>query len=151
MSCASASPTARSTRCSGPVSVGYDDIVSFLHQGEEGKSASVLRTIFDGAQSEALITRWLAFEDKDATIVEKDAAVELLKLVETRLGLPMPENTTVTETRDKGRIPDFPVTRSHPPASWPSAANSSICRTYRKTAGEESRRRSPVANRWMRP
>ena len=50
-----------------------------------------------------------------------------------------------------GRIPDFPVTRSHPAASWPSAANSSICRTYRKTAGEESRRRSPVANRWMRP
>ena len=53
--------------------------------------------------------------------------------------------------RREGRIPDFPVTRSHPPASWPSAANSSICRTYRKTAGEESRRRSPVANRWMRP
>ena len=53
--------------------------------------------------------------------------------------------------KGRGRIPDFPVTRSHPPASWPSAANSSICRTYRKTAGEESRRRSPVANRWMRP
>ena len=53
--------------------------------------------------------------------------------------------------RQYGRIPDVPVTRSHPPASWPSAANSSICRTYRKTAGEESRRRSPVANRWMRP
>ena len=84
-----------------PASVGYDDIVSFLHQGEEGKSASVLRTIFDGAHSEALITRWLADEDKDATIVEKDAAVELLKLVETRLGLPVPENTTVTETRNK--------------------------------------------------
>ena len=84
-----------------PTSVGYDDIVSFLHQGEEGKSASVLRTIFAGAQSEALITRWLADEDKDATIVEKGASVELLKLVETRLGLPVPENTTVTETRDK--------------------------------------------------
>ena len=56
-----------------------------------------------------------------------------------------------TVSTDDGRIPDFPVTRSHPPASWPSAANSSICRTYRKTAGEESRRRSPVANRWMRP
>ena len=53
--------------------------------------------------------------------------------------------------KGEGRIPDFPVTCSHPPASWPSAANSSICRTYRKTAGEESRRRSPVANRWMRP
>ncbi len=34
-----------------PASVGYDDIVSFLRQGEEGTSASVLRTIFDGAQS----------------------------------------------------------------------------------------------------
>ena len=84
-----------------PASVGYDDIVSFLHQGEEGKSASVLRTIFDGAQSEALITRWLADEDKDATIAEKGAAVELLKLVEARLGLPVSENTTVTEMRDK--------------------------------------------------
>ena len=66
----------------------------------------------------------------------------------------MPEDTdgAVARTlRSAGRIPDFPVTRSHPPASWPSAANSSICRTYRKTAGEESRRRSPVANRWMRP
>ena len=84
-----------------PTSVGYDDIVSFLHQGEEGKPASVLRTIFDGAQSEALITRWLADEDKDATIVEKDAAVELLKLAKARLGLSVPENTTVTEMRDK--------------------------------------------------
>ena len=31
--------------------------------------------------------------------------------------------------------------------SGPEGAKSSICRTYRKTAGEESRRRSPVANR----
>ncbi len=60
-------------------------------------------------------------------------------------------NTAIAKLAEQGRIPDFPVTRSHPPASWPSAANSSICRTYRKTAGEESRRRSPVANRWMRP
>ena len=47
----------------------------------------------------------------------------------------------------EGRIPDFPVTRSHPLASWPSAANSSIGRTYRKTVGEESLQRSPVASR----
>ena len=61
------------------------------------------------------------------------------------------QEASIPRAVDDGRIPDFPVTRSHPPASWPSAANSSICRTYRKTAGEESRRRSPVANRWMRP
>ena len=52
-------------------------------------------------RARALITLWLADEDKDATIAEKGAAVELLKLVEARLGLPVPENTTVTETRDK--------------------------------------------------
>ena len=65
--------------------------------------------------------------------------------------LPKEMDTAFYDRIHAGRIPDFPVTRSHPPASWPSAANSSICRTYRKTAGEESRRRSPVANRWMRP
>ena len=84
-----------------PGSVGYDDIVSFLHQGEEGTSPSVLRTIFDGAQSEALITRWLVDDEKDETIVEKDAGVELFKLIESRLGLAVPENTSVTETREK--------------------------------------------------
>ena len=84
-----------------PASVGYDDIVSFLHQGEEGTSPSVLRTIFDSAQSEALITRWLADDEKDKTIVDKDAAVELFKLIDSRLGLPIPENTTVTEAREK--------------------------------------------------
>ena len=56
---------------------------------------------FDGGQSEALITRWLAEEDKDKTIVEKDAAGELFKLIESRLGLPVPDNTSVTETREK--------------------------------------------------
>ena len=72
------------------------------------------------------------------------------ELAESKQGLPL---IAIIDELDRcrGRIPDFPVTRSHPPASWPSAANSSICRTYRKTAGEESRRRSPVANRWMRP
>ena len=73
---------------------------------------------------------------------------EVLRCRKPRCGWPRPRWPTATPP---GRIPDFPVTRSHPPASWPSAANSSICRTYRKTAGEESRRRSPVANRWMRP
>ena len=88
-------------------------------------------------------------------IVRVDEVAESAQVdpVATEIGL---VNVDVAMAQDfvrvaEGRIPDFPVTRSHPPASWPSAANSSICRTYRKTAGEESRRRSPVANRWMRP
>ncbi|MEZ5065894.1 MAG: PglZ domain-containing protein [bacterium] len=84
-----------------PASVGYDDIVSFLHQGEEGASASVLYTIFGGAQSEALIARWLADDVKDQIVVERDAAVELFKLIEARLGLLVPDNTSVKEAREK--------------------------------------------------
>ena len=84
-----------------PATVSYDDIVSFLRQGEEGKSASVLRSIFDGVNSEALLARWLVDDRKDTAIAEKDAVPELLKLIHSRLGLSLPENTTVTEARDK--------------------------------------------------
>ena len=90
--------------------------------------------------------------DVDAVAINKHTLVALYQArrIAEELGnalayYPLP----YTPAGSHGRIPDFPVTRSHPPASWPSAANSSICRTYRKTAGEESRRRSPVANRWM--
>ncbi len=84
-----------------PASVGYAEIVSFLRQGEEGKPASVLRTIFDGSHSEALLARWLASEEKDEAIADMDATPELFKLIESRLGLGLPPAATVTEARDK--------------------------------------------------
>ena len=84
-----------------PIAVGYDDIVSFLQQGEEGKSASTLRTLFDGAQSEALITRWLADPGRDDAIVQKDGLPELLKLIDTRLGLSLPEDMPIAEVRER--------------------------------------------------
>ena len=98
---------------------------------------------FEGLSSE----RGIAWRVADSLSLRSFLDLELTEAA--------PDHSTLSRTRRRidveGRIPDFPVTRSHPPASWPSAANSSICRTYRKTAGEESRRRSPVANRWMRP
>jgi hypothetical protein len=84
-----------------PASVTYDDIVAFLHQGDEGQAASVLRTLFAGAASEALLTRWLADTQQDSAIVDKDATAELYKLIESRLGLTIPSGTPVTEARDK--------------------------------------------------
>ncbi|MCG8555287.1 MAG: hypothetical protein MJD61_08350 [Proteobacteria bacterium] len=84
-----------------PASIGYGDIVSFLGQGDEGKPASILRTIFDGTHSEALLANWLADDTKDGTVAEKDATRELLALIQTRLGLTLPDETTVTEARDK--------------------------------------------------
>jgi len=84
-----------------PAHVTYDDIVAFLHQGDEGQSASVLRTLFAGAASEVLLTRWLADTQQDAAIVDKDATSELYKLIASRLGLAVPAGTTVPEARDK--------------------------------------------------
>ncbi len=84
-----------------PATVTYDDIVSYLTQGNDGTQVSVLRAVFDGAQSEVLIARWLADETEDGAIQAKDAAPELLKLVETRLGLTLPSSTAVSEAREK--------------------------------------------------
>ncbi len=84
-----------------PANVGYDDIVSFLRQEGESQHASVLRAIFDGADSEALLSRWLTDEAKDAALTKKDATPELFQLIETRLGLPIPEGATLTEARNK--------------------------------------------------
>lgn len=84
-----------------PADVSYTDIVAVLRQVDEGQPASILRTIFDGAQSETLITRWLADEGKDPVISEKNADDELYKLIGSRLGLLIAENTTIPETRDR--------------------------------------------------
>lgn len=84
-----------------PANVTYDDIVSFLAQGDEGKPASVLRALFEGAQSEVLIARWLADESRDGAIQTKEATEELLKLIQARLGLILPDGMTVPEAREK--------------------------------------------------
>ncbi|MGE0681305.1 MAG: PglZ domain-containing protein [Candidatus Binatia bacterium] len=81
--------------------ITYHDIVSFLQQGETSAPPSVLRTIFDGTQSEALLSQWLADDQEDAAIVEKEAVGELFTLIEVRLGLSLPETTTISEARDK--------------------------------------------------
>ncbi len=83
-----------------PASVGYDDIVSFLAQGGE-EEASVLRTIFGGAPSEKLLAQWLVGDAHDQTIVEKDATEELLRLIESRLGLSASTETPLAEVRDR--------------------------------------------------
>ena len=59
-------------------------------------------------------------------------------------------NRTRSRTTGKGAFPIFPVTRSHPPASWPSAANSSICRTYRKSPVSRNGRTNRFTSRSCR-
>ncbi|NNE17110.1 MAG: PglZ domain-containing protein, partial [Myxococcales bacterium] len=84
-----------------PPSVGYDDVVSFLRQTDNSEAASVLRAIFDGIPSEALLTTWLADDGNDDLIERKEASAELLALVDARLGLALPVETEVADAREK--------------------------------------------------
>lgn len=84
-----------------PESLTYSDILSYLAQGNVAAQASLLRTLFDGSNSEALITQWLADAGKDEAMATKDAVPELLKLIASRLGLTLPQGTAVAAARDK--------------------------------------------------
>jgi hypothetical protein len=81
--------------------VSYADIVALLQQSQDGAPTSVLRTLFSGAHSETLLSRWLADTSLDASIDAKGAAPELLQLIESRLGLALPASTSIPAARDK--------------------------------------------------
>lgn len=82
--------------------VTYGDITGFLETSKSGDAqASMLRTIFSGAPSEVLLARWLADDTLDHLIAEKEATNDLLKLIESRLGLELESGTSVAAARDK--------------------------------------------------
>ena len=84
-----------------PTKVSYTDIAAFLQQGGDGLTTSVLHTFFGEAKSEALIARWLADENTDAGIGEKEAKEELFNLIESRLGLAVPTEDAFATARAK--------------------------------------------------
>ena len=84
-----------------PDSLTYDDVVSYLEQARAGDQGSILKSIFGGASSELLLTRWLADESHDQEIVAKQALSELQRLIEARLGLPLLSGISAEEVRAK--------------------------------------------------
>src|SRR5919106_1024710 len=69
-----------------PAALGYQDVVDYLRQAESGGQASILKTIFGEAGSEAILVQWLADADDDAAIADKEATGELYRLGGGRLG-----------------------------------------------------------------
>lgn len=84
-----------------PGSTTYEDIVSFLKQAEEGETASTLRGLFGGLRSEPLIAEWLVSDQHDDAIAAKGATPELLKLIESRIGLVLAPVTSLVEARER--------------------------------------------------
>jgi hypothetical protein len=67
----------------------YDDLVSAA--AVEGATApSVLKQLLRGATSEAQLASWLADSSLDAAIEDKEARVELARLVRARIGIELP-------------------------------------------------------------
>ena len=65
-----------------PEALGYQDVVAYLRQAESGGQASILKTIFGEAGSEAILVQWLADANHDRAIADKEATGELYRLVE---------------------------------------------------------------------
>ena len=84
-----------------PDSLTYDDVVNYLEQARAGDQGSILKSIFGGASSELLLTRWLADESQDQEIVAKQALSELMRLIEARLGLSLLAGISAEEVRAK--------------------------------------------------
>ncbi|MYG27515.1 MAG: PglZ domain-containing protein [Boseongicola sp. SB0677_bin_26] len=69
----------------------YDDIAQAVTGATGGDELpSILKTIVGGGSPEAQLSAWLADPDLDAPIVERQAALELSKLIESRLSLVLP-------------------------------------------------------------
>ena len=83
------------------VGVTYQDVVAFLSQAPTDGPASVLRAIFDNAKSDEILVKWLASDERDETILEKDAMDELVRLIDVRLGLALPDGSSLSEARAK--------------------------------------------------
>jgi hypothetical protein len=83
----------------GRSSVDYGDIASALSDAG-GEGPSVLKAIFSEASgSDAILGTWLVRDDRDTEILAKEAIPELLKLIRSRLGLELPEATSVAKLR----------------------------------------------------
>ena len=81
--------------------VTYQDVVALLSQAPTDGPASVLRAIFDNARSDEVLVKWLASSERDEIVLEKGAMGELVRLIEVRLGLALPDGASLSEARAK--------------------------------------------------
>ena len=85
-----------------PEKLEYSDVVALLEQGSGGKTASLLRVIFDPAYDNAeILAAWLATPENDQAIIDKEATPELFKLIEHRLGLKLDPANSLASGRTR--------------------------------------------------
>ena len=82
-----------------PDAITYADLARAA--SDEGtEPPSLLKTIFhDVSGNDAILAAWLAQDERDAEIETKAAIAELAKLIRSRLGLELPDETTIGKAR----------------------------------------------------
>ena len=84
-----------------PENITYQDIVSFLTR-EGHEDPSILKMLFNDVKDNAsLLAHWLCDPGMDDKILAKGAQLELFLLLSSRLGLEMPDPTTLEDAREK--------------------------------------------------
>ena len=80
--------------------VTYEDLARAASDASSPEPPSILKSIFHNTRSnDALLTTWLASDARDAEIAEKAAVRELVKLVRSRVGIELPEETSLAKHR----------------------------------------------------
>lgn len=82
-------------------SLTYSDASALAAQRGVKESVSILKVIFPSSDTASLLAAWIAQPERDAELEEKDGRGELLRLIAARLGLPLPEETTLEDARAK--------------------------------------------------
>ncbi len=83
-----------------PEGVTYRDLAIASSNTESTEPPSLLRAIFhEVSGTDALLGVWLAHDDRDADIEAKEAIGELTKLIRSRLGLDLLDETSLAKTR----------------------------------------------------
>lgn len=84
-----------------PESITYHDIVAFLAQ-DGSDEPSVLKMIFHAtADNASLLAAWLCVPEFDEKIQAKGAWSELNELIQSRLGLELPQDAKLEDARQK--------------------------------------------------
>jgi hypothetical protein len=83
-----------------PERVSYEDLARASSDTSSAEPPSLLRAIFhDTTGNDGLLGAWLASDARDNEIETKEAVRELTKLVLSRLGLQIPEDTSLAKLR----------------------------------------------------
>lgn len=80
--------------------VSYEDLARAAAGRPGSEPPSILKGIFrDARGNDALLAAWIVSDAQDDEITSKDATRELVKLVRARLGLELPEHSSLSKLR----------------------------------------------------